>query len=227
MNRICTCLLLLLSVAPALLAQEGFRFETPEIGVVFPTKPGETKRSSPTTSLRVLTSTGPDGTALLLINEYIGTPPALLPGQQLRTFYNNHVTGSVRGSKGTLLGQRDLTVGDLPAKEYFLRQTYNGRLSTSKNWLVQIGERLYTVKYIYADSSRSTLDARDRYFESFRVKPSTEAAAAQKPPFKWGRLFIAAPLVLALGWWLLRRRRKPVDENAEAESLGSNESPQS
>jgi hypothetical protein len=225
MNRICTCLLLILLTAPALLAQDGFRFDTPEISVVFPESPSETRRSSSKATLRMLTSPDLNGTALLLINEYVGTPPALLPGQQLRTFYTNHVAGSVRGSKGTLLSQRDLTVGDLPAKEYFLRQNYQGQLSTSKNWLLQIGDRLYTLKYIYADSSRATLDARERYFSSFRIKPPSEVASAQKAPFKWGRLFIAAPLVLALIWWLMQRRRKPVVEREETNEIDQDRPP--
>lgn len=229
MTRIGTCLLLMLLNAPALLAQDNFRFDTPEASIVFPQPPSETKRKSPKATLRMLTSSGLEGTALLLMNEYVGTPPALLPGQQLRTFYNDHVAGSVRGSKGTLLSQRDFTVGGVPAKEYFLRQTYNGQLSTSKNWLMQIGERLYTVKYIHADSAQATLDARDRFFNSFEVKSVAETQASQKTPFKWGRLFIAVPLVLALAWWLLLRRRQRAtgDSQADAQAeVDRNETPQ-
>lgn len=227
MTRIGTCLFLLLLTAPALLAQDGFRFDTPEISIVFPQTPNETRRSSPKVTLRVLTGPSLEGTALLLVNEYVGTPPALLPGQQLRAFYNNHVAGSVRGSKGTLLGQRDFTVSDLPAKEYFLRQTYNGQLSTSKNWLMQVGQRLYTVKYVYADSAQTTLDARERFFNSFRVKSVAETEASQKTPFKWGRLFIAVPLVLALVWWLVsRRKRAAPSADGEPKEVDPNETPQ-
>ncbi len=214
-------------------------FETDDAFITFPSDPSDDATRSKTAVRRVIQTQDTLGVATLLITKPLNySPPQESESSAERAhFFDLLIQGSVSGTSGTLLEKKDILVNGVQGKEYRMTQDFQGVMATSRNQLFVFGPLIYTVKYVIMYPSAAADSAQARFFQSFQIKDktvrpqydlSTGAPTTASPPFRWGRLLVAVPVVLGLVWWLtmrLARRRRPEsvseDENSEKQAPGA------
>ncbi len=234
MKRVLGSVLLLILGTAAVQAQSEFPIETPDVAVVFPQQPRDTVTQTKVSRIhlyQVRTGTGN-------FNLLAGTPLVFeVPSQQhpqLPEFYDALVNGEVRGARGKLLSQRDLNVQGFRGREYIFQHPYQGGMTYSRNWIFAINPLIYTVRFFTVPGASRLFrqGSEQPFFDSFRIKkeltkegkivtatPKQVAKPVEKK-FPLGRLLIAAPILMALIWWIvirLSRARKDRDEAEDGE----------
>ncbi|MBC7890755.1 MAG: hypothetical protein H7Y12_00960 [Sphingobacteriaceae bacterium] len=198
-------------------------FETDDAFLTFPSAPSDDAKRTKSAVRRVIQTQDTLGVATLLITKPLDyTPPLESESSAERShFFDLLIQGSVSGTSGTLLEKKDILLNGVQGKEYRMSQVFRGSMATSRNQLFVFGPLIYTVKYVIQYPSAAADSAQARFFQSFRIKDKTarpvydlsaEAPVKASGPFPWGRLIVAAPVVLGLVWWLtlrLSRRRRP------------------
>jgi hypothetical protein len=231
MKRVLGSVLLLMAVFAAQ-AQTEVPVETPDVAIVFPQQPRDTVTQSKVSRIHLYQTKTSTGNFNLLV----GTPLVFeVPSQQhpqLGEFYDAIVQGEVRGARGKLLSQRDLTVQGFRGREYIFQHPYQGGLTYSRNWIFAMAPTIYTVRFFTVPGASRLFrqGSEQPFFDSFRIKKEVTkegkvVVAAPKPAakpaetkFPLGRLLIAAPVLMALLWWVvmrLSRSRKKDDEEEE------------